>query len=119
MLQQDEEGDWRPVSWWSRAIAPAEKEYSTTELECKALHDILLYYDMYSQGVCFDEFTDHNALVNIYGEGTDGIKQRATHEIPNKYSTLQLSAAVQEGGNALGSVSRLMRFGETPIYSIG
>jgi hypothetical protein len=51
LLQQDESGEWRPVSWWSRALSPAEKEYSPTELECKALHDIILYYDVYLQGV--------------------------------------------------------------------
>ena len=42
LLQPDDQGDWRLVSWWSRALSPAEKEYSFTELECKALHDILL-----------------------------------------------------------------------------
>ena len=48
LLQPDEEGEWRPVSWWSRSLSPAEKEYSSTELECKALHDIILYYIMTS-----------------------------------------------------------------------
>ena len=42
---------------------PAEKEYSSAELECKALHNILLYYDAYLQGVRFDAFTDHCALI--------------------------------------------------------
>ena len=33
---------------------PAEKEYFSTELECKALHDILLLYnDVYMQGLRF------------------------------------------------------------------
>ena len=52
--------DWQPESWWFTAWSPAEKECSSTELECKALHDILLYYDVYLHSVRFDVFTDHN-----------------------------------------------------------
>ena len=63
LLQQDKKGEWRLVLWWSRALSPAEKEYSSTELESKALHDILLYYDVYLQGVQFDVFTDYAALI--------------------------------------------------------
>jgi hypothetical protein len=63
LLQQDGHGEWRPVSWWSRALSTTEKEYSRTELECKALHDIILYYDVYLQGVRFDVYTDHTALI--------------------------------------------------------
>ena len=33
-----------------RVLNPAEKKYSSTELECKSFHDILLYYDVYLQG---------------------------------------------------------------------
>ena len=39
LLQKN--GNWRPVSWWSRAINPGGKAYSSTELEFKALHSIL------------------------------------------------------------------------------
>ncbi len=44
-------------------MSPAEKEYSPTELECKALHDIIMYFDVSLQGTKFDVYTDHNSLL--------------------------------------------------------
>ena len=117
LLQQDGTGDWRPVSWWSRALSPAEKEYSSTELECKALHDILLYYDVYLQGVRFDVFTDHKALIYMVRAQTatnNGRLMRYLMDIQHydfrlfyKKGSMHLDA---------DAVSRLLKFGETPRY---
>ena len=117
LLQEDSEGDWRPVSWWSRALSPAEKEYSSTELECKALHDIILYYDVYLQGVQFDVFTDHAALIYMVKAQTasnNGRLMRYLMDIQHynfrlfyKKGTMHLDA---------DAVSRLLKFGETPVY---
>jgi hypothetical protein len=63
LLQQGDANEWRPVSWWSRSLSPDEKEYSPTELDCKALHDIIMYFDVYLQGTKFDVYTDHNLLM--------------------------------------------------------
>jgi hypothetical protein len=117
LLQQDDNGDWRPVSWWSRALTKEEKEYSSTELECKAMHDMILYYDVYLQGVQFDVFTDHAALIYMVKAQTasnNGRLMRYLMDIQHynfrlhyKKGTLHLDA---------DAVSRLLKFGETPEY---
>jgi hypothetical protein len=35
--QQNDEGKWQPVSYYSSALSKEERQYSATELECKAL----------------------------------------------------------------------------------
>ena len=117
LLQQDEEDQWRPVSWWSRALTPAEKEYSATELECKALHDIILYFDVYLQGVQFDVFTDHCALIYMVKAqemSNNGRLMRYLMDIQHynfrlyyKKGTLHVDA---------DAVSRLLKLGEQPQY---
>ena len=117
MLQPDDAGEWHPVSWWSKSLSPAEKEYSSTELECKALHDILMYYDVYLQGVQFDVFTDHAALIYMVRAQTasnNGRLMRYLMDIQHynfrlfyKKGSMHLDA---------DAVSRLLKFGEEPVY---
>jgi hypothetical protein len=117
LLQQDEQGEWRPVSWWSRALSNTEKEYSPTELECKALHDIILYYDVYLQGVRFDVYTDHAALIYMVKAQTatnNGRLMRYLMDIQHYDFNLHY----KQGKMHLDAdaVSRLLKFGEVPDY---
>jgi hypothetical protein len=45
--QQNAEGKWQPVSYYSSSLSKEERDYSATELECKALHDYILHYAVY------------------------------------------------------------------------
>ena len=61
--QPDDDGKWHPVSYYSTSLSGAEREYSATELECKALHDCVLHYATYLKYIPhFEVFTDHNVL---------------------------------------------------------
>ena len=74
--QQNAEGNWQPVSYYSASLNSAERNYSATELECKALHDSILHYAIYLKHVPhFEVFSDHNALrymVNSDNSTTNG-----------------------------------------------
>jgi hypothetical protein len=117
LLQQDESGEWRRVSWWSRALSPAEKEYSPTELECKALHDIILYCYVYLQGVWFDVYTDHAALVYMVKAQTATSNGRLMRYLMDiQHYDFQLYYKKGQLHLDADAVSRLLQCGDEPKY---
>ena len=64
LLQLNSHDKYQPVAYWSRGLIPAERNYSATELECTALHDTILHWQVYLlNGRIFDVIVDHYALV--------------------------------------------------------
>jgi len=64
LLQLNSYDKYQPVAYWSRGLIPAERNYSATELECTALHDTILHWQVYLlNGRVFDVIVDHYALV--------------------------------------------------------
>ena len=47
LLQQDSEGRWHPTAYWSLKLTETERNYSATDLECRAMHDEMLHCDKY------------------------------------------------------------------------
>ena len=62
LLQNQPNGDRLPIGYWSRALTPAEKNYSTTERECLAVVWAILTLRPYLQGVRFTLRTNHGPL---------------------------------------------------------
>ena len=61
--QPNSDGKWQSVSYYSQSLNQAERNYSATELECKALRDCILHYKLYLQyAPKFQVLSDHNAL---------------------------------------------------------
>jgi hypothetical protein len=117
LLQQDNANEWRSVSWLSRSLSPAEKEYSPTELECKALHDIIMYFDVYLQGTKFDVYSDYNSLLYLVKGQTatnNGRLMRYLMDIQGYTFALHYKAGkIHLDADA---VSRLTKFWEKPTY---
>jgi hypothetical protein len=64
LLQKNDNGDFQPVAYWSRGLTAAERNYSATELECTALHDTIIHWQVYLlNGLEFEVIVDHYALV--------------------------------------------------------
>jgi len=64
LLQLNDVEIYQPVAYWSRSLTPAERNYSATELECTALHDTILHWQVYLlNGIEFEAIVDHYALV--------------------------------------------------------
>ena len=55
----------RPVAYESRALLPAERNYSTTEQEQLAVVHALRTWHCYLEGLQFTVVTDHNPLVYL------------------------------------------------------
>lgn len=62
VLSQEVDGQEHPVAYCSRTLFPAEKNYSTTELELLSLVWSTKYFRCYLIGRPFKVITDHSAL---------------------------------------------------------
>ena len=63
LLQESDDGKWRPVSFTARKLKGAEVRYTVTEKECLAVVHALRKWRHYLHGVpCFIVVTDHIAL---------------------------------------------------------
>ena len=64
LLQRGPLGTLQPVAYWSRGLTDGERKHSATELECTALHDIILHFRTFLlNGLTFEVIVDHYALV--------------------------------------------------------
>jgi len=62
LMQEQEDGDLRPVGYFSRALKSAEQNYCTTERECLGLVWGVLSLRHFLEGNVFTVRTDHQAL---------------------------------------------------------
>ena len=118
LLQQDDEEEWHPVAYWSKILNATEREYSPTEIECKALHDCMMYWDLYLR--CANEvdvYTDHNALVYMYKGQTASNNGRLMRYLLDLMG-MSFHLHYKQGTKHMDAdaVSRLLRKGEEPQY---
>lgn len=59
LLQQNDDGKWRPLSFTSRLLKKAERNYAPTERECLAVLHTFLKWRHYLHGEHFVAVTDH------------------------------------------------------------
>lgn len=65
LQQRDEYGNIHPVSFASKKLLPAQKNYSALELEASALYFACTYYRQYIFGKEFTVWTDHKNLEGL------------------------------------------------------
>jgi len=64
VLLQEHYGQWRPCSYFSRALTPAQRQWSATELEAHALVSAARHWERYLQnGHKWTAVVDHKALI--------------------------------------------------------
>ena len=116
--QQNAEGKWQPVSYYSSSLNERERAYSATELECKALHDCILHYAVYLKYIPhFEVFSDHNALRYMVGTDnatTNGRLMRYLLDL-QEYNFAIYYRKGTENCDA-DAVSRLKRSSDKPVY---
>jgi hypothetical protein len=116
--QKNSEEKWQPVSYYSASLNKSERNYSATELECKALHDCILHYHTYLQYIPhFEVFSDHCALrymVNTDNATTNGRLMRYLINLQGYNFSIYYRSG-WENCDA-DAVSRLKRNSDEPIY---
>ena len=116
--QQNSEEKWQPVSYYSCSLSKEERNYSATELECKALHDCILHYSVYLKYVPhFEVFSDHNALrymVSSDNATTNGRLMRYLLDL-QEYNFAIYYRKGTENCDA-DAVSRIKRTSDKPVY---
>src|SRR6266542_4901828 len=63
--QEDENKNLRPVTYASRSLTSAEKNYHTIDLECLAIIWSVKHFHKYLINKLFKIFTDHSALKSL------------------------------------------------------
>ncbi len=62
VLEQEEQGVWRRVVYYSRKLTPAETRYTARERECLAVKQCLVVWRHYLLGAPFTVKFDHKSL---------------------------------------------------------
>lgn len=65
LSQLDNQGNDRPVAYFSKRILPYQKHYSATELELLAVVLAVQHFAVYLLGARFRLYTDHKALLHL------------------------------------------------------
>ena len=66
VLLQEYDGKWRPCSYFSKALTPAQRQWSATELEAYALVSAARHWERYLQnGHKWTAIVDHKALIYL------------------------------------------------------
>jgi cleavage and polyadenylation specificity factor subunit 1 len=62
VLQQNINGEFRPIAFYSKKLTPTQQKYSTYDRELLATYAALKYFQYFLEGRSFTIFTDHKPL---------------------------------------------------------
>ena len=80
VLQQSINGEWRPLSYFSRKLSPAEARYSTFDRELLAVYLATRHFQHFLEGRQFFVLTDHKPLTYALSSHSDRYSpQQARH----------------------------------------
>ncbi len=91
LLQEQEDSALMPVGYWSRALIPAERNYSATERECLGVVRAILHFHPYLERT--DPHLSSRAQVGLVyrqGRGTTG-------EVDTALSLIRLQCPIPTG----------------------
>ena len=114
------ESGWHPISFASRYLIPAEKKYSTIDLELLAVVWATEYFRNYIYGRYFTSLSDHKALLTLLNSSPKG-NQTFFSQLTRWYDQLvpYNFKVEQKQGSKMGMADYLSRFpsGEAPETS--
>ena len=64
-LSAERDGIQRPIGFYSKKLLPMERNYTSTEMECLAVHKSIYNFAIHLVGIYFDIVTDHRALTSL------------------------------------------------------
>lgn len=106
LLQEDEDGNLRPVIYLSRSLRPAEENYSSTELEALAVKWALDQLRPFLIGRKFQVVTDHHALCWVlrYKEGNQRLLRWSLTLQEYDFDVVHKSGASHRGPDCLSRI---------------
>lgn len=81
VLEQRQPAGWRPVAFYSRALRPAETNYSTYDRELLAVCETIKKFRHFVDGRPFYVATDHRPLVSAITKVTDPVSGRQQRQL--------------------------------------
>ncbi|GBO01107.1 Transposon Ty3-G Gag-Pol polyprotein [Araneus ventricosus] len=66
VLSQEENGEWKPLSFFSRKLTPAEQRYSVYDRELLAVYASVHHFSYTLEGRNFTIYTDHKPLIYAF-----------------------------------------------------
>ena len=81
VLQQYIHGQWHPISFFSRALQPAQTRYSTFDRELLAIYLAIRHFRYFLEGRNFYVLTDHKPLVYALSARSDRYSPRQVRHL--------------------------------------
>lgn len=79
VLQQQVNGKWQPLAFFSRALKPPQQRYSTFDRELLAVVKAIKFFQYMLEGRPFTVFTDHRPLTTALSAGTEKSPRQSRH----------------------------------------
>lgn len=114
LMQEHEDGIRYPIGFWSRSLAPAERNYSASEKECLAVVWAVQILRPYLERKHFILYTDHQALRWLM-ELADAASRLARWRL--RLMEFDFTVKYKQGikNNIADAISRLPTFGFTRV----
>ena len=71
VLQQEVDGHWHPISYFSKKLRPPETRYSTFDRELLAVYLSIKHFQHFVEGREFHVITDHKLLTFALSKASD------------------------------------------------
>lgn len=81
VVEQYENGIWKPLSFFSRKFTPSETKYSTYDRELLGIYSAVKYFKYLLEGRNFQIFTDHKPLTYAFRQKSDKASPRQTRHL--------------------------------------
>ena len=81
VLQQYVDGQWQPVSFFSKKLKPAETRYSTFDRELLAIYLAVKHFRYFLEGRTFHVATDHKPLTFAFKARSDRYTPRQSRHL--------------------------------------
>ena len=76
VVEQQVNGIWQPLAFFSKKLSPAEMKYSTYDRELLAAYKSIIYFRYTLEGRCFILFTDHKPLCYAFNQNSEKASPR-------------------------------------------
>ena len=84
VLEQFEDGMWKPLGYWSKSLPPAKQKWSTFRRELVSIKDAIRHFIAEINGRHCIVFTDHKAIISAFKSNSmmhDTVAQNHIQEI--------------------------------------